>query len=77
MTDALQIIRDKLDGTGIEFTADGSVIHINYHDLEEFLELFSNFDRDDVKPVSIDAVEFLMYVEGVKVIVRAEPSIIL
>jgi hypothetical protein len=52
MTDALQIIRDKLDGTGIEFTADGS-LSFNYHDLEEFLEFFSNFDRDDVKPVSL------------------------
>ncbi|MFA5405957.1 MAG: hypothetical protein WC307_01210 [Candidatus Nanoarchaeia archaeon] len=75
MSDALQIIKDKLDGTGIKFTADESVVRINYYDLEDFLELFSNFDRDDIN-ATVDGSEFFIYIEGVKMLIKAEQIIL-
>ena len=85
---ALRVVDDHLCDTGVDWFLIGKsnlalqgvnvkpshlTVLINFHDLEEFLELFSDFSRTDVTGlVSGKAHELTMIINGVSVHVYAE-----
>lgn len=85
---ALRVVDDHLCDTGIDWFLIGKAnlalqgvnvvpshltVLINFHDLEEFLELFSDFPRTDVTgTLNGEAHEFTMIINGVSVLVCAE-----
>ena len=85
---ALRVVDDHLCDTGVTWFLIGKAnlalqgvnvkpshltVLINFHDLEEFLELFSDFNRTDVTGlINGEAHEFTMTINGVSVLVCAE-----